>query len=116
MPKTTSSNSSKSKLPFLEQDKHGILIRLYIQPRASKNEITDVMPLAHGKDGLKIRLTSPPVEGAANAACIEFLADMLGIRKNQIEIASGQKSRIKQVRITGGSLEEIKTRLLKSLP
>lgn len=93
-------------MSFLEQYRHGILIRLYIQPRASKNEIIGVMPAAYGKDALKIRLTSPPIEGAANAACIEFIADMLGIRKNQIEIASGQKSRIKQIRIKGISLRQ----------
>lgn len=75
------------------------------------------MPLAHGKkDGLKIRLTSPPVDNAANAACIEFLANILKIRKNQITIVSGQKSRIKQIRVRGGLLEEVESLLLKSLP
>lgn len=106
-----SSNSSKSKLPFLSEGKGGIVLRLYIQPRSSKNEIAGI----HGT-ALKIRLTSPPVEGAANAACIEFLAGMLGTRKNQIEIISGPKSRIKQIRIKDGLLEEVETRLLKYLP
>lgn len=111
MPKTISSNSSKSKLPFLSESADGIVLRLYIQPRSSKNEITGI----HGGTSLKIRLTSPPVEGAANSACIEFLADILGIRKNQITIVSGQKSRIKLIRIRGSSLDEVETRLLKSL-
>lgn len=83
-------------------DKERILLRLYIQPRASKNEIVGI----HGETALKIRLTSPPVEGAANSACIEFLANVLGIRKSQVEIMSGQKSRIKQIKLTGISLQE----------
>jgi len=97
-------------LPFLEQDKHGILIRLYIQPCASKNEIIGI----YDETALKIRLTSPPVDGAANSACIEFMADILGIRKNQIEIASGKKSRIKQIKLSGISLQETEN-LLKSI-
>lgn len=97
-------------MSFLEQDKHGILIRLYIQPRASKNEIVGI----HGGTALKIRLTSPPVDGAANSACIEFLANILGIRKSHVEILSGQKSRIKQIKLSGISLQETEN-LLKSI-
>ena len=102
MSKTTSLNLLKNKPTFLKDSKEGVLLSLHIQPRASKNEITGI----HGETALKIRLTSPPVEGAANSACIEFLANILEIRKSQIEIASGQKSRIKQLKITGISLEE----------
>lgn len=107
----TNSNSSKSKLPFLTEGKDGIVLKLYIQPRASKNEIIGIY------DGvaLKIRLTSPPVEGAANAACIKLIADILGIRKNQIELVSGQKSRIKQIKIIGISLKEAENSLLEYL-
>lgn len=97
-------------MSFLEQDKHGILIRLYIQPRASKNEIVGI----HGETALKIRLTSPPVDGAANSACIEFLANILGIRKSHVEILAGQKSRIKQIKLSGISLQETEN-LIKSI-
>ena len=63
-----------SNFPFLEYDKQGIIyLRLYIQPRASKNEIAGI----YNGTALKIRLTAPPVEGAANLACIEFIADIL---------------------------------------
>ncbi len=86
------------------------MIRLYIQPRASKNEIVGI----HGETALKIRLTSPPVDGAANSACIEFIAHILGIRKKQIEIASGKKSRIKQIKLSGISLQETEN-LIKSI-
>jgi len=56
-----------------------------------------------------------PVDGAANSACIKFLAAILGIRKNQIEITVGQKSRVKLVQITGRLLEEVENSLLEYL-
>jgi uncharacterized protein (TIGR00251 family) len=111
MHRTTNSNLSRNSFSFLTYDKEGILLRLYIQPRASKSEITGI----HAGTALKIRLTSPPVEGAANAACIEFLADIFGVKKNQIELVRGQKSRMKQIKIKGISLEEAGGKIFKYL-
>lgn len=108
---TTDSNSSKSRLPFIRCEKDKVLLRLYIQPRASKSEIAGV----HDGRALKLRIASPPVEGAANSACIEFFADTLGIRKSLIEISSGMRSRIKQIAITGMSLKDVEDRLNKLL-
>lgn len=73
----------------------GVIINLHIQPRASKNEICGVQANA-----LKIRLTSPPVDGAANKLCREFLADLFHVPKSSVEIISGEASRHKRVRIT----------------
>ena len=75
-------------------------------PRASKNEISG----RHG-DAIKIRLTAPPVEGAANQALIDFLADVLGVRKSRIEILSGHASRDKIVCVVGLTPEEVEARL-----
>jgi uncharacterized protein (TIGR00251 family) len=67
-----------------------------IQPRASKNEVV-VM-----EDGsFKIRLTAPPVDGAANEALVRFLADTLSVAKSQVEIVSGHTSKNKIVKISG---------------
>ncbi len=71
-----------------------------IQPRASKNEV-----VRREDGGLKIRLTAPPVDGAANEALIRFLADALSVPKAQIAIVSGHASRDKIVRISGISSE-----------
>jgi uncharacterized protein (TIGR00251 family) len=71
-------------------------LSIRIQPRASKNEIV----MMEG-GGLKIRLTAPPVDGAANEALVKFLADTLSIPKSRVEIVSGQTSRAKIVRISG---------------
>lgn len=67
-----------------------------IQPRASKNEL---VRMENG--GLKIRLTAPPVEGAANEALIKFLAETLSVSKSRIEIVAGHTAREKIVRIHG---------------
>ncbi len=65
---------------------------MYIQPRASKNEIVGM----HG-DALKIRLTAPPVDGAANTMCLKYLAKRLSVPQSRLEILSGHTSRIKHV-------------------
>jgi uncharacterized protein (TIGR00251 family) len=73
----------------------GIVLNLHIQPRASKNEVCGVQG-----DALKIRLTSPPVDGAANKLCREFLAGLFHVPKSAVEILSGETSRHKRVKIT----------------
>jgi len=73
-----------------------ITLSIRIQPRASKNEITWME-----NGGLKIRLTAPPVDGAANEALIRFLAETLSVTKSQVDIVSGHTSRDKIVRISG---------------
>ena len=77
-------------------------ISVKIQPRASKNEI-----IRREDGGLKIRLTAPPVDGAANEALVKFLAHKLGVAKSCVEIVSGQTSRDKIIRIDGLSSEDV---------
>jgi uncharacterized protein (TIGR00251 family) len=72
----------------------GIILNLHVQPRASKNEVCGVQDTA-----LKIRLTSPPVDGAANKLCREFLSELLDVPKSAVEIIAGETSRHKRVRI-----------------
>ncbi len=74
-----------------------------IQPRASKNEA-----LRMEDGGLKIRLTAPPVDGAANEALVKFLSDRLGVAKSRVEIVSGHTSREKIVRVNGLSDEDVR--------
>src|SRR3990172_12034782 len=73
-----------------------IFINIHLQPRASKNEIAGI----HG-ESIKLRLTSPPVDGAANSHVIEFLSRKLGVHKSKITIVSGEKSRHKTLRVDG---------------
>jgi uncharacterized protein (TIGR00251 family) len=80
----------------------GIVLSLHIQPRASKNEVCGVQDNA-----LKIRLTSPPVDGAANKLCREFLADLFKVPKSAVEIISGETSRHKRVKISASDVARL---------
>ncbi len=77
-------------------------ISVKIQPRASKNEI-----IRREGGELKIRLTAPPVDGAANEALVKLLSGELGVARSRVEIVSGQSSRDKIMRIDGLSSEEV---------
>lgn len=82
------------------------LLKLHVIPRGSRNEIS-----GWRGDTLCVKITAPPVEGAANAAIVKFVADSLGLRKSQVELVSGDKSREKTVRIIGLSESDIRARL-----
>ena len=84
----------------------GATFSVRLHPRARKNAITGTLG-----DALKISLTAPPVEGHANEACIEFLADLLKLPRSSITIAAGQASRNKLIRISGLSAAEVEARL-----
>ena len=62
-------------------------------------------------DALKVSLTSPPVEGRANEACIEFFANLLDVPRASVTIASGETSRRKVIRVTGLSGKDVRRRL-----
>jgi uncharacterized protein (TIGR00251 family) len=71
-----------------------LLLRLYIQPRSSRDEIVGI----HG-DELKVRITAPPVEGKANAHLLKFLAREFGVSRRRVVLRSGESGRHKQVLI-----------------
>ena len=85
-----------------------VTIAVRIQPRASKNGI---MRMEDGS--LKIRLTAPPVDGAANEALIAYLSEALAISKSSIEIVSGHTGRQKIIRVIGINEADI-TQLLNT--
>ncbi|HTR40156.1 MAG TPA: DUF167 domain-containing protein [Pseudomonadales bacterium] len=87
---------------FLHAQPDGVLLSIKIQPRAAKNHIAG----AHGNE-LKIQVTAPPVDSAANEALVELLAVILGCGRNRIEIIRGHKSRHKTVKLHGFAPEEI---------
>ena len=81
----------------------GVRFGVRVQPRASKNEVAGVYGSA-----LKIRLQAPPVDGAANAALVSFLADLLGVSRRLVRIISGESSRDKVVEIAGIDVEDVR--------
>ena len=80
-----------------------------VHPRAKKNAITGELG-----DALKLSLTTPPVEGRANEACVEFLAKLLKVPRSSVTIASGKTSRNKVIRVVGLSPEEVRHRLYEA--
>lgn len=76
--------------------KSGVTLKVKVEPRSSRSEV--VGPYG---EGIKVKLTSPPVEGRANAELVEVLAKAYGVSKKDIEIVSGQSSKNKIVRIAG---------------
>jgi uncharacterized protein (TIGR00251 family) len=78
---------------------------ILVQPRASRAKLG---PAHDGR--LKVAVTSPPVDGEANAAVIELLARTLGVTRSAVEIAAGQTGRRKTVRVRGvarAAIEEL---------
>ena len=82
------------------------LVKIYLQPKASKNEI--VGPY---RDGIKVKVTAPPIEGKANDTLIRFLAKELGISPSSIEIIKGHHSHEKTLRISGTLDQELMKKL-----
>ncbi len=85
----------------------GVTIRVYVAPGASANKIVG----AHN-GAVKVALTAPPVEGAANKALVEFLAKVLEVPKGSVSLASGETSRNKTVRVSGISAQTAFKRLV----
>ena len=79
-----------------------------VHPRAKTNAITGELG-----EALKLSLTSPPIEGRANEACIEFFAKFLKVPRSSVTIASGQTSRNKVIRVAGVSPDYVMDRLLE---
>jgi uncharacterized protein (TIGR00251 family) len=84
----------------------GATFALRVHPRARKNAITGV-----AGNALKVALTAPPVEGKANQACIEFLAQFLNVPRASVTIVAGQSSRKKVVRVAGRTAAQLEERL-----
>jgi len=80
----------------LRADGADVLLRVRVQPRASREAVAGE---AQGR--LRVALTAPPVEGAANDALRRFLAGQLGVARGRVTLEAGEKSREKTVRIAG---------------
>ncbi len=93
---------TNEQMGIFKESSEGTSFAAKVIPRAHKNQIVGVEG-----DALKIRLTAPPVEGKANDALIEFLAELLGVRRAQIEILTGRASRHKVVRVRGVTAQQI---------
>lgn len=91
---------------FAQNAPDGCTLAVRVHPGAKKNDVTGLHAGA-----VKILLTTPPVDGRANEALIEFIADLLRIPRSRIALLSGTTSRMKVLRITGKSAAEVQAAL-----
>src|SRR5512143_914081 len=91
---------------FLRAQTDGVLLAVKLQPRASANEIGEAL----GAE-LRIRVTAPPVEAAANAALVKLLAQQLHCPRNRVDIVRGHTSRHKVVKLQGLALDDVVQKL-----
>ncbi len=91
--------------PLIRQDGPDVLLAIHVQPRASQNQVIC------GPDRVTLRLTAPPVGGAATAACCAYLADLLDLPKSRLRVVRGQTTREKLLRIAGSDARQILARL-----
>lgn len=89
-------------LPYLRQTPDGTELRLLVQPRASRSKLVGVQG-----DALKLALTAPPVDGAANKACGVFLAKLIGVPKGSVQLVAGARSRHKRFLLEGVRLDHV---------
>ena len=92
---------------FIRAQGDCVLLSVKVQPRANKTEISGLLG-----DELKIKVTAPPVDAAANEALIQLLAETLDCSRNRVALVRGHTSRRKIIQIHGITPEEVVTRLL----
>lgn len=90
------------RLPFAARTGAGVRLAVRLTPRAARNGIDVVAPAdAEGRAVLRLRVAAPPVEGAANAALVGYIAASLGLRKSDVAIVSGERGRLKLLELSG---------------
>ncbi len=91
----------------LHNGKKGAALTIRVTPRSRKTEFGGVME----NGTLRVRVAAPPVEGKANTALVRFLAKVLGVRKNRIDIVAGEKGLDKIISILDMSAEDAEQRI-----
>jgi len=107
----TPGGDARRSMITINETSQGVTFAVKVHPRAKKNAVAGELG-----DALKLSLTAPPIDGKANEACIEFLANLLKVPRSSVTIASGQTSRRKVVRVVGISREEALQRLDSNQP
>jgi uncharacterized protein (TIGR00251 family) len=88
--------------PIIQQDGSDVLVTVHVHPRASRNQLVTQWP-----DRITLRLTAPPVGGAANAACCAFLAACLDLPKSRLAVLRGETGRQKVIRIREANVADV---------
>lgn len=86
------STAKQDQMILIRRHPQGIVFKVFVQPRSSANKIVGVRG-----DALKLKVTAPPVGGAANQMCLKFLAKQLAAPASRLEIISGHNARTKKI-------------------
>ena len=99
-------SASDSGAAFLRETAGGVVLTLKVIPRSSVNAVAGVQA-----DALKLKITAPPVDSAANAEVVRFLAQVLDVPRGAVQLLRGATSRHKQVQVEGLSGSQVLQRL-----
>ncbi|MFO7766837.1 MAG: DUF167 domain-containing protein [Pelovirga sp.] len=91
---------------YLVPSSEGVILFLKVLPRSSRNQLAG----SHNGE-LKLKLTAPPVAGAANRSCCDYLSRLLQVPAGRIEILAGANSRHKKLLIRGATRADVENRL-----
>jgi uncharacterized protein (TIGR00251 family) len=100
--------TSATDLYDVERD--AVVLRVHVQPGAGRSAVVG----RHGTS-LKVRVAAPPVDGRANVAAVALIAKTLGVDERDVELVSGQQSRLKRFRIGGIDADDVAFRLRQAL-
>ena len=84
------------------------VLAVRLTPRGGRDAVDGWALDADGRPYLKVRVASPPVDGAANAALVEFLASLLRVPRSSVQVRSGERGRLKQIAIAGVSVDAVR--------
>ena len=91
-------------------DRDAVVLRVHVQPGAGRSAVVG----RHGTS-LKVRVAPPPVDGRANVAAAALVATTLGVKERDVELVSGQRSRLKRFRVVGVDVDDVDARLRRAL-
>ena len=96
-----SDDEQAARFPFAAVTGSGIRLAVRLTPRAARDGLDGVAPGHDGRPALRLRVAAPPVEGAANAALVDYVARSLRMRKADVAIVSGERGRLKLLELSG---------------
>jgi uncharacterized protein len=104
--KSSAAKDTETLTDCIQASSEGVVLRVLVQPRASRSELAGIQ-----EGALKLRLTAPPVEGAANEECLRLVAKLLEVPPSRLRLIKGYKSRRKAILIVAGDVETIRHQL-----
>ncbi|XP_047498273.1 UPF0235 protein C15orf40 homolog isoform X2 [Penaeus chinensis] len=106
--KDTQVNAGKaaSDSPISTDKSGNVVLKIVAKPGAKESKVTDI-----SCEGVGVQIGAPPMDGEANAELVKFLASTLGVRKSDVSLERGSKSRQKTVCVSGLQAEDVETKI-----